>query len=105
MRLVSGADTTVQYVYYQPIGHRWRETDFFPCSVTCGGGKTGAPGGPGVKGRSRLLSFEGYQLTSAECLDVRSGRVVVDQYCHHYPENVKPKPKLQECNPEPCLAR
>ncbi|KAG7243310.1 hypothetical protein INR49_011765 [Caranx melampygus] len=35
---------------------------------------------------------------------MRSGRVVVDQYCHYYPENVKPKPKLQECNMEPCLA-
>uniref|UniRef100_A0A3Q4MH58 Uncharacterized protein n=1 Tax=Neolamprologus brichardi TaxID=32507 RepID=A0A3Q4MH58_NEOBR len=42
----------------------------------------------------------GYQLTSAECYDLRSGRVVVDQYCHYYPENVKPKPKLQECNME-----
>ncbi|XP_068164161.1 ADAMTS-like protein 1 isoform X3 [Antennarius striatus] len=79
----SGADSLVQYIYYQPIIHRWRETDFFPCSVTCGGG---------------------YQLTSAECYDLRSGRVVVDQYCHYYPENVKPKPKLQECNMEPCLA-
>lgn len=59
----------------------------------------------GVKGRSLLLSFKGYQLTSAECLDVRSGRVVADQNCHYYPENIKPKPKLQECNPEPCLAR
>lgn len=47
----------------------------------------------------------GYQLTSAECFDLRSGRVVVDQYCHYYPENIKPKPKLQECNMEPCLAR
>lgn len=47
----------------------------------------------------------GYQLTSAECFDLRSGWVVVDQYCHYYPENVKPKPKLQECNMEPCLAR
>lgn len=106
VRLVSGADTTVQYIYYQPIGHRWRETDFFPCSVTCGGGKAGA-GGAGGRGQRSLTSafLEGYQLTSAECLDVRSGRVVVDQYCHYYPENVKPKPKLQECNPEPCLAR
>lgn len=31
--------------------------------------------------------------------------MVVDQYCHYYPENVKPKPKLQECNMEPCLDR
>ncbi|XP_026209246.1 ADAMTS-like protein 1 isoform X2 [Anabas testudineus] len=83
VQFVSGADSVVQYIYYQPIIHRWRETDFFPCSVTCGGG---------------------YQLTSAECFDLRSGRVVVDQYCHYYPENVKPKPKLQECNMEPCLA-
>ncbi|KAG7497035.1 ADAMTS 1 isoform X1 [Solea senegalensis] len=83
VQFTSGADSVIQYIYYQPIIHRWRETDFFPCSVTCGGG---------------------YQLTSAECFDIRSGRVVVDQYCHYYPENVKPKPKLQECNMEPCLA-
>nr|XP_046236541.1 ADAMTS-like protein 1 isoform X1 [Scatophagus argus] len=83
VQYASGADSVVQYIYYQPIIHRWRETDFFPCSVTCGGG---------------------YQLTSAECFDLRSGRVVVDQYCHYYPENIKPKPKLQECNMEPCLA-
>ncbi|XP_041841021.1 ADAMTS-like protein 1 isoform X3 [Melanotaenia boesemani] len=82
VHFVSGADSMVQYIYYQPIIHRWRETDFFPCSVTCGGG---------------------YQLTSAECFDLRSGRVVVDQYCQYYPENVKPKPRLQECNMEPCL--
>ncbi|XP_053321867.1 ADAMTS-like protein 1 [Spea bombifrons] len=77
------ADSVVQFIFYQPIIHRWRETDFFPCSVSCGGG---------------------YQLTSAECYDLRSGRVVADQYCHYYPENVKPKPKLQECNMDPCLA-
>lgn len=53
-----------------------------------------------------VISFlVGYQLTSAECFDLRTGRVVVDQYCHYYPENVKPKPKLQECNMEPCLDR
>ncbi|XP_036452499.1 LOW QUALITY PROTEIN: ADAMTS-like protein 1 [Colossoma macropomum] len=79
----SGVDSVVQFIFYQPIVHRWRETDFFPCSVTCGGG---------------------YQLTSAECFDLRSDRVVVDQYCHYYPENVKPKPKLQECNMDPCPA-
>ncbi|MGH0153100.1 UNVERIFIED_CONTAM: hypothetical protein FKN15_061142 [Acipenser sinensis] len=45
-----------------------------------------------------------YQLTSAECFDLRSGRVVADQYCHYYPENVKPKPKLRECNMDPCPA-
>ncbi|XP_039614103.1 ADAMTS-like protein 1 isoform X4 [Polypterus senegalus] len=80
---VSPLDSTVQFIFYQPIIHRWRETDFFPCSATCGGG---------------------YQLTSAECFDLRSSRVVPDQYCHYYPENVKPKPKLQECNMDPCPA-
>ncbi|RLW05202.1 hypothetical protein DV515_00005306, partial [Chloebia gouldiae] len=78
------ADSSVQFIFYQPIIHRWRETDFFPCSASCGGG---------------------YQLTSAECFDLRSNRVVADQYCHYYPENIKPKPKLQECNLDPCPAR
>ncbi|XP_075416084.1 ADAMTS-like protein 1 isoform X2 [Tenrec ecaudatus] len=77
------ADSTVQFIFYQPIIHRWRETDFFPCSATCGGG---------------------YQLTSAECYDLRSNRMVADQYCHYYPENVKPKPQLQECSLDPCPA-
>uniref|UniRef100_A0ABM5EYL0 ADAMTS-like protein 3 isoform X2 n=1 Tax=Pogona vitticeps TaxID=103695 RepID=A0ABM5EYL0_9SAUR len=74
-------DSTVQFFFYQPISHQWRQTDFFPCSVTCGGG---------------------YQLNSAECMDIRSKRVVPDQYCHYYPENKKPKPKLKECNMDPC---
>ncbi|NWU09976.1 ATL1 protein, partial [Cephalopterus ornatus] len=77
------ADSSVQFIFYQPIIHRWRETDFFPCSASCGGG---------------------YQLTSAECFDLRSNRIVADQYCHYYPENTKPKPKLQECNLDPCPA-
>ncbi|XP_028911077.1 ADAMTS-like protein 1 isoform X1 [Ornithorhynchus anatinus] len=80
---VGAADSVVQFIFYQPIIHRWRETDFFPCSASCGGG---------------------YQLTSAECYDLRSSRVVADQYCHYYPENIKPKPKLQECNLDPCPA-
>ncbi|XP_043917142.1 ADAMTS-like protein 1 [Protopterus annectens] len=80
---VGATDSVVQFIFYQPISHRWRETDYFPCSVTCGGG---------------------YQLTSSECYDLRSGRVVPDQYCNYYPENVKPKPKLQECNMDPCPA-
>lgn len=77
----TGVDSVAQFLFYQPIVHRWRETDFYPCSVTCGGG---------------------YQLTSAECFDLRSNHVVVDQYCNYYPENVKPKPRLQECNLDPC---
>ncbi|XP_040273173.1 ADAMTS-like protein 1 isoform X2 [Bufo bufo] len=83
VRYAGAVDSVVQFIFYQPIIHRWRETDFFPCSASCGGG---------------------YQLTSAECYDMRSGRVVADQYCHYYPENVKPKPRLQECNMDPCLA-
>lgn len=53
VRLAGGADSTVQYIYYQPIVHRWRETDFFPCSVTCGGGKSGA----GRRRGQRSLTF------------------------------------------------
>ncbi|KAJ7311057.1 hypothetical protein JRQ81_006655, partial [Phrynocephalus forsythii] len=81
VRYTAPKDSTVQFFFYQPISHQWRQTDFFPCSVTCGGG---------------------YQLNSAECMDIRSKRVVPDQYCHYYPENKKPKPKLKECNMDPC---
>uniref|UniRef100_A0A8C4Q6Q0 ADAMTS like 1 n=1 Tax=Eptatretus burgeri TaxID=7764 RepID=A0A8C4Q6Q0_EPTBU len=77
-------DSVVLFLFYQPIPHRWRRTDFFPCSSTCGGG---------------------YQLTSAECVDVRSRRVVSDHYCNYYPENKKPKPKLRECSFDLCPAR
>uniref|UniRef100_A0A8D0CF65 ADAMTS like 3 n=1 Tax=Scleropages formosus TaxID=113540 RepID=A0A8D0CF65_SCLFO len=74
-------NTLVQFVFYQPIRYQWRETDFFPCSVTCGGG---------------------YQLNSAECTDVRYNRTLPDIQCSGYPENRKPKPKLRECNMDPC---
>lgn len=47
----------------------------------------------------------GYQLNSAECVDIRLKRVVPDHYCHYYPENVKPKPKLKECSMDPCPSR
>uniref|UniRef100_A0A8C4R3H2 ADAMTS-like 3 n=1 Tax=Eptatretus burgeri TaxID=7764 RepID=A0A8C4R3H2_EPTBU len=77
-------ETVVHFLFYQPIGHLWKETDFFPCSVTCGGG---------------------YQLTSAECMDTRTGRTTADHYCYYHPENKKPKPRLRECSPEPCPAR
>ncbi|KAM4826444.1 ADAMTS-like protein 3, partial [Thomomys bottae] len=80
-RYTVAKDSTVQFFFYQPISHQWRQTDFFPCTVTCGGG---------------------YQLNSAECVDVRLRRVVPDHYCHYYPENVKPKPKLRECAMDPC---
>uniref|UniRef100_W5N5E8 ADAMTS like 3 n=1 Tax=Lepisosteus oculatus TaxID=7918 RepID=W5N5E8_LEPOC len=76
-------DTLVQFLFYQPISYQWRETDFFPCTVTCGGG---------------------YQLNSAECTDIRSNRVLPDHHCRIYPENKKPKPKLKECNMDPCPA-
>uniref|UniRef100_A0A670JTA8 ADAMTS like 3 n=1 Tax=Podarcis muralis TaxID=64176 RepID=A0A670JTA8_PODMU len=80
-RYAAPKDSVVQFFFYQPISHQWRQTEFFPCTVTCGGG---------------------YQLNSAECVDIRSKRVVPDQYCHYYPENKKPKPKLKECNMDPC---
>ncbi|KAG8516403.1 ADAMTS-like protein 3 [Galemys pyrenaicus] len=82
-RSTAARDSVVQFFFYQPIGHQWRQTDFFPCTATCGGG---------------------YQLNSAECVDVRLARVVPDHYCHYYPENVKPQPKLKECGMEPCPA-
>ncbi|XP_030650096.1 ADAMTS-like protein 3 [Chanos chanos] len=74
-------ETVMQFMFYQPIRYQWRETDFFPCSVTCGGG---------------------YQLNSADCMDVRYNKVVPEHHCHSYPENTKPKPKLKECNMDPC---
>nr|XP_031296534.1 ADAMTS-like protein 3 isoform X4 [Camelus dromedarius] len=80
-RSTAAEDSVVQFFFYQPISHQWRQTDFFPCTVTCGGG---------------------YQLNSAECVDIRLKRVVPDHYCHYYPENVKPKPKLKECSMDPC---
>lgn len=39
MRYGGGRDTAVQFMFYQPVRFQWRETDFFPCSVTCGGGE------------------------------------------------------------------
>ncbi|KAB0401846.1 hypothetical protein E2I00_008773, partial [Balaenoptera physalus] len=83
-RYTAAKDSVVQFFFYQPISHQWRQTDFFPCTVTCGGG---------------------YQLNSAECVDIRLKRVVPDHYCHYYPENVKPKPKLKECSMDPCPSR
>uniref|UniRef100_A0A8C3X202 ADAMTS like 3 n=1 Tax=Catagonus wagneri TaxID=51154 RepID=A0A8C3X202_9CETA len=80
-RYTAAKESVVQFFFYQPISHQWRQTDFFPCTVTCGGG---------------------YQLNSAECVDIRLKRVVPDHYCHYYPENVKPKPKLKECSMDPC---
>ncbi|KAM6201371.1 ADAMTS-like protein 3 [Rhynchocyon petersi] len=80
-RYTVAKDSVVQFFFYQPISHQWRQTEFFPCTVTCGGG---------------------YQLNSAECVDIRLKRVVPDHYCHYYPENVKPKPKLKECSMDPC---
>nr|XP_043886652.1 ADAMTS-like protein 3 [Solea senegalensis] len=74
-------DTVVQFLFYQPIRYQWRETDFFPCSVSCGGG---------------------YQLNSAECIDVRSNLTLPEHHCNSYPENTKPTPKLKECNMDPC---
>lgn len=38
IRYAGAADSSVQFIFYQPIVHRWRETDFFPCSASCGGG-------------------------------------------------------------------
>ncbi|XP_008842665.2 ADAMTS-like protein 3 isoform X1 [Nannospalax galili] len=80
-RYTVAKDSVVQFFFYQPISHQWRQTEFFPCTVTCGGG---------------------YQLNSAECMDIRLKRVVPDHYCHYYPENIKPKPKLKECSMDPC---
>uniref|UniRef100_A0A8C9U8H2 ADAMTS like 3 n=1 Tax=Serinus canaria TaxID=9135 RepID=A0A8C9U8H2_SERCA len=80
-RYSGSKESVVQFFFYQPISHQWRQTEFFPCTVTCGGG---------------------YQLNSAECVDIRLKRVVPDHYCHYHPENKKPKPKLKECNMDPC---
>ncbi|XP_071402647.1 ADAMTS-like protein 3 [Centroberyx affinis] len=81
MKYGGSRDTVVQFLFYQPIRYQWRETDFFPCSVTCGGG---------------------YQLNSAECTDIRSNQTLPEHHCNSYPENTKPTPKLKECNMDPC---
>ncbi|XP_069567566.1 ADAMTS-like protein 3 isoform X1 [Brachyistius frenatus] len=81
MKYGGSKDTVIQFLFYQPIRYQWRETDFFPCSVTCGGG---------------------YQLNSAECTDIRSNQTLPEHHCNSYPENTKPTPKLKECNMEPC---
>ncbi|XP_031702131.1 ADAMTS-like protein 1 isoform X1 [Anarrhichthys ocellatus] len=81
MKYGGSKDTVVQFLFYQPIRYQWRETDFFPCSVTCGGG---------------------YQLNSAECTDIRSNQTLPEHHCNSYPENTKPTPKLKECNMDPC---
>lgn len=39
-RYTVAKDSVVQFFFYQPISHQWRQTDFFPCTVTCGGGET-----------------------------------------------------------------
>ncbi|XP_070686822.1 ADAMTS-like protein 3 [Pempheris klunzingeri] len=82
MKYGGSKDTVVQFLFYQPIRYQWRETDFFPCSVTCGGG---------------------YQLNSAECTDIRSNQTLPEHHCNSFPENTKPTPKLKECNMDPCL--
>uniref|UniRef100_A0AAQ6ANG0 ADAMTS/ADAMTS-like cysteine-rich domain-containing protein n=1 Tax=Amphiprion ocellaris TaxID=80972 RepID=A0AAQ6ANG0_AMPOC len=61
MKYGGSKDTLVQFLFYQPIRYQWRETDFFPCSVTCGGG---------------------YQLNSAECTDIRSNQILPEHYCN-----------------------
>ncbi|CAN9493233.1 unnamed protein product [Ophioblennius macclurei] len=81
MKYGGSKDTVVQFLFYQPIRYQWRETDFFPCSVTCGGG---------------------YQLNSAECLDIRNNQTLPEHHCNSFPENTKPTPKLKECNMDPC---
>ncbi|XP_055010314.1 ADAMTS-like protein 3 [Boleophthalmus pectinirostris] len=81
MKYGGPVDTVVQFLFYQPIRFQWRETDFFPCSVTCGGG---------------------YQLNSAECIDIRSNQTVPEHHCNSFPENTKPTPRLRECSLEPC---
>ncbi|KAM9408330.1 ADAMTS-like protein 3, partial [Pholidichthys leucotaenia] len=82
MKYSGSRDSVVQFLFYKPIRFQWRETDFFPCSVSCGGG---------------------YQLNSAECIDIRSNQTLPDHHCSSFPENTKPTPKLRECNMEPCL--
>ncbi|XP_012588151.1 PREDICTED: ADAMTS-like protein 3 [Condylura cristata] len=40
-RFTEAGDSVVQFFFYQPISHQWRQTDFFPCTATCGGGEQG----------------------------------------------------------------
>lgn len=101
--------TVVQFLFYQPIRHQWRETDFFPCSVSCGGGElvfdSSSPPPSYVNIWPRPSAPPGYQLNSAECVDIRSSQTLPEHHCASYPENTKPTPKLKECNMDPCPDR
>lgn len=68
------ANSTVQFIFYQPIIHRWRETDFFPCSATCGGGN-------GVHLAQELLASmrEDLAIIRAVTAAQKKFSVVVDQ--------------------------
>lgn len=103
-------DTVVQFLYYQPIRYQWRETDFFPCSVSCGGGQCFSVWDSNrvqhiISVNTCILCCSGYQLNSAECVDIRSNQTLPEHHCSSFPENTKPTPKLRECNMDPCLER
>lgn len=115
LRYSAPRNTLVQFSFYQPIRYQWRETDFFPCTVSCGGGRCHKVsrcgslgrdlGTPGFTENIHPPPPPGYQLNSAECMDTRLKRTMPDQHCHLYPENRKPKPKLRECGSDPCPDR
>uniref|UniRef100_A0A672PBD5 ADAMTS-like protein 3 n=1 Tax=Sinocyclocheilus grahami TaxID=75366 RepID=A0A672PBD5_SINGR len=95
-------DTVMQFMFYQPIRYQWRETDFFPCSVTCGGGKSQSL----ILNQNPWTSCSvscggGSQERSVGCVeeDVHGQIVQVEEWkCTHSPRPIS----KQNCNTFEC---
>lgn len=70
MKYGGSKDTVVQFLFYQPIRHQWRETDFFPCSATCGGGEVAIRQSTAALKKLSLCDFSNLV------------QVVIDPQCH-----------------------
>ncbi|XP_016135918.1 ADAMTS-like protein 3 [Sinocyclocheilus grahami] len=91
-------DTVMQFMFYQPIRYQWRETDFFPCSVTCGG-DLGWEQNPWTS--CSVSCGGGSQERSVGCVeeDVHGQIVQVEEWkCTHSPRPIS----KQNCNTFEC---